>query len=392
MDEKTKNIKELKSKEIEDKIIHLRRDFHMYPELAYEEFRTSRRVREELEKLNIEYEIIEHNMIIGRIKGGKSGKRLGIRADMDALPMDEESNVEYKSKVPGIMHSCGHDAHTAMLLGTAAILNEIKDSLFGEVFLIFQSAEEVAGGVEEISKYIDSIGGINQLISIHVWADLPSKHISIESGCRMAGGIFWEVELEGIGGHGSRPDRAKDPVKAACEIFLRTAALPATTFDAFEPCIVSPTVINGGNALNIIPDKANVGGTIRYFSYTAGDFMTEKINNIAESIAKSYEIKANTKFYGHVSPTINQEEAVSLGKEVANNIDGLIIDPFEPICACDCFGDLLKKYPGMYCYLGIYNEDKGTIHPQHSNKYDIDEDVLRLGYEFFAKYTASYLI
>jgi len=380
-----------RAEEIETDVIELRRDFHMHPETAYQEVRTSARVCEELDKLGIPYVRIEHNMVIATITGGAAGKQIGIRADMDALPMQEESEVPYASKTSGAMHSCGHDGHTAMLLGVGRLLNEVKESLHGTVKLIFQSAEEVGGGVPEIISHLDQCGGLDRLIAIHLWADIDAGRISVEPGGRMAGGILFDVTVHGSGGHGSRPDKTHDPIKPACEILLQLAAIPGSRFDILQPCVVSPAMIQGGTTYNIIPDTAHIKGTIRYFSYEAGEVLSQLASSIVENTAKAYGVTADIQYSGHVLPIVNQEEAAELGKTVVKKIDGLEAFAFEPICACDCFGDLLHKYPGVYCYLGVRNAEKNCIYPQHHNKYNIDESVLKNGCAYLAQYAYDFL-
>lgn len=380
-----------RARELEDGVIQLRREFHMHPETAYQEVRTSARVCEELDKLGIPYVRIEHNMVIATIEGAAAGKTIGIRADMDALPMQEESGLPYASQVPGVMHSCGHDGHTAMLLGVGRLLWEVREYLHGTVKLIFQSAEEVGGGVPEIVRHLDACGGLDRLTAIHLWADIDAGQISVEPGGRMAGGILFDVTVHGKGGHGSRPDKARDPIKPACEILLQLAAIPGSRFDILQPCVVSPAMVQGGTTYNIIPDTASIKGTIRYFSYEAGDVLSELAAAVVENTARAYGVTAEIRYSGHVLPIVNEEEAAALGKQVVQKIDGLESFAFEPICACDCFGDLLHKYPGVYCYLGVRNPEKNCVYPQHHNCYNIDERVLKTGCAYLAQYACDFL-
>lgn len=380
-----------RAREIEDYVIDLRRDFHMHPETAYQEVRTSERVCEELDKLGIPYVRIEHNMVVATIEGAAGGKTIGIRADMDALPMQEESSLPYVSQTPGAMHSCGHDGHTAMLLGVGRLLQEAREHLRGTVKLIFQSAEEVGGGVPEIIRHLDSCGGLDRLTAIHLWADIDAGLISVEPGGRMAGGILFDVTVHGKGGHGSRPDKAKDPIKPACEILLQLAAIPGSRFDILQPCVISPAMVQGGTTYNIIPDTASIKGTIRYFSYEAGDVLTKLAAEVVEHTARAYGVTAEIQYSGQVLPIVNAEDAAALGKRTVQKIDGLETFAFEPICACDCFGDLLQRYPGVYCYLGVRNPEKDCVYPQHHNRYNIDESVLKTGCAYLAQYTHDFL-
>ena len=330
-------------------------------------------------------------MVIATIKGAYEGKTIGIRADMDALPMDEMTDLPYKSQNDGVMHSCGHDGHTAVLIGVANLLNKAKDNLKGTVKLIFQSAEEIGGGVKEIVSHINSTGGLDRIIALHLWADIDSGLISVEPGGRMAGGILFDVNVKGKGSHGSRPDKAKDPIKPACEILLQLAGAPTSRYNILEPCIISPAMVSGGTTYNIIPDTAHIKGTIRYFSYEAGDALVKIADDIVEHTAKAYGVEAEILYSGHVAPIVNLKEAADLGKEVVKKIDGLESFPFEPICACDCYGDLLKEFTGVYCYLGIRNEEKGCIYPQHHSMYNIDEAALKKGCAFLSQYAFDFL-
>ena len=219
-----------------DFLVETRRDIHRHPEPSTQEFRTRELVIRELRRIGItEIRTYFNTGVAAVIRGGRPGRTIGIRADMDALPMQEESSLPYVSQTPGAMHSCGHDGHTAMLLGVGRLLQEAREHLRGTVKLIFQSAEEVGGGVPEIIRHLDSCGGLDRLTAIHLWADIDAGLISVEPGGRMAGGILFDVTVHGKGGHGSRPDKAKDPIKPACEILLQLAAIPGSLAWSVRP-------------------------------------------------------------------------------------------------------------------------------------------------------------
>jgi pyruvate, orthophosphate dikinase len=231
----------------EQYVIDMRREFHENPELSHHEERTVRRIREELDKLGIPNITVGHNNVIGTLEGGKPGKKIAIRADIDALPVAEANEVPYKSKVEGVMHACGHDGHAAMLLGTAHVLSEIRDQLCGTVYLCFQVAEEIGAGADEIVAYLGSIGGVDQAIGTHLAGGDPAGVINLPDGPMMAGALGFEITVKGVGGHGSRPDRAVDPVKPACDIVLKIAMIPAQYHNPFDTCVVSPCQITAGN-------------------------------------------------------------------------------------------------------------------------------------------------
>lgn len=269
----------------EQYVIDMRREFHENPELSHHEERTVRRIREELDKLGIPNITVGHNNVIGTLEGGKPGKKIAIRADIDALPVAEANEVPYKSKVEGVMHACGHDGHAAMLLGTAHVLSEIRDQLCGTVYLCFQVAEEIGAGADEIVAYLGSIGGVDQAIGTHLAGGDPAGVINLPDGPMMAGALGFEITVKGVGGHGSRPDRAVDPVKPACDIVLKIAMIPAQYHNPFDTCVVSPCQITAGNKNNIIPETAFIAGNIRFFKYGDGDKIFAKIKEVAENTA-----------------------------------------------------------------------------------------------------------
>lgn len=385
------NLKQL-SQKYEDYIIEMRREFHKYPELSFKEVRTAQRIREELKKIGIPFVSIEPNIVIATIDSGKEGKTIAIRGDIDALPMQEDSDIEYKSEYDGVMHSCGHDAHAAMLLGLARMLNDIKDELQGKVLLVFQSAEEVGGGYKEIIQYFNENSKPDRLIATHVWSNIESGKISVEPGPRMAGGAGWRIDITGRGGHGSRPDQSIDPIKPACDIVLKVSSIPVNFVSVLDQCVVHVGAIHGGTTIgNIIPNSAEIIGGYRYFTKESGEKVFKLIKQISEGVGQTYGVDVKVTHTGGIGPVINDEEAVKMAKEVVTEIEGLELDAYEPICASDCYGEILKEFPGFYCYLGVGNKEKGIVYAQHHPKYNIDEDSLKLGCEFMAKYALNFL-
>ena len=380
-----------KAKEYEDYIINLRRDFHMNPELSYEEFRTSQKVCDELKGMGIPYVRLENNCVVGRISGSQKGKKIAIRADMDALPIVEENDRPYISKNIGVMHACGHDGHTAMLLGAAKLLIDIKDKLNGEVFLCFQSAEEVGGGAHEIIEYLEEQGGVDEVIAAHLWADIPSGNISVVEGPRMAAGSTFTIEVIGRGGHGSRPDLAIDPIKPASNIILAISSIPTNRYKTIEPLVVHVGKIEAGTMGNIFPQKAIIDGGIRSFSEYGENQARHFIKEIAENGAKIYGATANVIFKDGVPVVYNHRESVKKAEKVLEKLGTFKLDEFEPICASENYGFFLQKYKGFLAFIGIRNEEKGIVYGQHHPKFDIDEYVLSKGSEFFAQYAHDFL-
>lgn len=377
--------------QVEPYVVEMRREFHMYPEISYQEERTSARIQEELQRMGIPYEVLPDRSVIGVIEGMETGKTLALRADIDALPMPEETDLPYRSKNEGIMHSCGHDAHGAMLLGIAKILQQFKNELKGTVKLVFHVAEEIGGGYEEILKYFENTGGIDRIIATHVWADMDAGTIAIDYGARMAGACNLDIKVTGRGGHGSRPDQSISPIIPLCDIIMKLPYVPQYFHNALEASIVSVGMIHAGTVPNTIPDFGQARGGMRFFDMETKETLINYVRNITENTARAYGAEGCAEFVGGIAPVINDKETVDFGRMIVDGMDNLTLESFEQICASDCYGMLLQKYPGCYCFLGIRNEKKGIIHKQHSVKYDIDEDVMKLNCEFMSKYALEYL-
>lgn len=391
MYERAKSMTEELVRQNEPYIIKMRREFHMYPELSLMEKRTISRIQEELAAMDIPYVVLDDGSVIGTIEGKEKGKVLAIRGDIDALAMQEENDLPYKSKNEGVMHACGHDAHAAVLLGVAKTLLSLKNEFKGTVKLVFHVGEEIGKGYEEILKHFKEIGGVDRIIATHVWVGLDVGTASVEPGPRMAGSHRFRIEVTGRGGHGSRPDQSISPIFPLCDIVMKLPFVAQYFHNAMETSIVSVGMINAGTMSNIIPDTASADGGVRFFSWDTQKDIENHMRRLSENIAAAYGAKAELIVFNAIAPVVNDEETVKLAKETLEETDGLRLVPFEQICASDCYGMLLQEYPGCYCYIGIRNEEKGIVHPQHSVKYDIDEDVMKPNCEFLSKYALKYL-
>ncbi len=384
-----------KAEQLREHIVTLRRDFHRHPELSFEEERTSQRVCEELDKLGIPYVRLEKNCVVGTITGGKAGdasRVLAIRADMDALPVPEEADVPYKSERPGLMHACGHDGHTAMLLGAAALLKQAQPNLAGTVKLCFQSAEEVGGGGALMTEYLKSIGGVDRAIAAHVWSEMPTGTIAVDPGPRMASTDRFIIRVEGSGGHGSRPDLCIDPIKPLCQIILNISALPVNRVSTLAHSVVHVGKVEAGALGNVFPQRAEALGGFRAFSDATRKQLRELIPQVARDTAAAWGATAEVEYLPGNAPMVNNdEEAVQLAKDVLQETGLFEPRGFEPICASEDFGHFLNAFGGFMCFIGIRNEEKGLIYTQHHPKFQIDEDVLHRGAAFFAAYADAFL-
>lgn len=372
-----------------DEIIAFRRDLHEYPELSGQEIRTSGRIAEELDKLAIPYVIDEKRNVIGKLSGGKPGKRIAIRADFDALPIQENTGLPYASKVPGCMHACGHDAHAAGLLGTAKVLSALREELSGTVYFCFQMGEEVCEGAREIVTYLENEGGVDIAVSIHMASNSPVENFYYAVGPMMAGAVTWELKIKGNGGHGSSPWRCVDPIKPLCECLLRLTALSANRITPFEPYIISPCMIHSGTADNIIPNEASAAGTVRFYSSQRLEEITAVMESTAKGIAASYGAEAELFVGDPCMPVVNDAASVEMAGQVWSEL-GFSSHTRAPMAGSDNFGEFLEKYKGFYCFSGAALPDDQDRNG-HTPEYAIDESAIIANTAFLSAFSYRFL-
>jgi amidohydrolase len=372
-------------------LVDLRREIHAHPELSLEEKATSERVARELDEMGIQVVRLADHCVVGILRGGREGRRLAIRADMDALPIVEETSAPYRSQKQGVMHACGHDAHTAMLLGAARLLIGRQAQLAGRIFFCFQSGEEIGRGADVILEYLESQGGVDQAIAAHVWAEIPMGRISVVKGARMAAVDAFDIEVVGRGGHGSRPDLCIDPIKPAAQMLLALSAIPTNRTKSTDPLVIHIGKFEAGTLRNIFPQSAFLYGGIRYFSENARQNAHRLIRETCEHIAEAYGAKVKIEFIHGAPAVMNNSEAVARAEKVIGEMDRLELDTFEPICASENFAFFLEKYPGFMAFIGIQNKAKGLDCVHHHPHFELDEDALPLGVEFFTRYAIDYL-
>ena len=385
------NIKNLIEKNM-DYIVEMRREFHRYPELSCKEERTSQRICEELGKMGIFCTVVGNRNVVGIINPGSKGKRIAIRGDIDALPVTEETGLPFASENPGVMHACGHDGHAAILLGIGKSLQEIAGQIPGSVFLCFQIAEEIGKGADEIVRYLKENGGVDQVISTHLMSYIPLGGITIPDGPVASGFCLFNIKVRGVGGHGSRPHLAVNPLMPAAEILLKIAAIPANRHNPFDTCVVSPCAINGGNKSNIIPETAEIIGSIRSFKYGDAEKIIEDMKVIAENTAKSYGASAEvTTPKGFAAPAINNNEAAAQGRALAAELGLNVIVPEYPNIGSDNYADFLEAFPGFYCFVGSMKGGENISNNHHHPKFDIDESSLKTAAGFMTEYAVRFI-
>jgi len=376
-------------------IIEQRRYFHRHPELSGCEKNTAAAICRQLESLGIPYERLHTCFgVVGRIDGKYPGRTIALRADTDALPVQEETDCSYASENDGVMHACGHDAHTAMLLGAARVLSEIREELHGTVLLLFQPGEENGGGAPDMVAYLKEHGGADQIIGLHIWSTVPAGEILLIPKTVFSGACAIFLHIAGRGGHGARPDLTNDPIKAACDLVLQITSIPSNYHSLFRQCVISICTFHSGIRGNIVPDSADLTGSIRYFQPDDLKILTGLINKKIRGIELIHDVTVDfTMKNDGVPPVVNNEESIRRARAIVKNVGGLAVSSqTDPICAGDNMAKLLACWPGFYGVLGAGNPDIGASAPQHSAKYRIDESVLRKGTEFMVQYAIDYLI
>lgn len=377
--------------ENKDYVINLRRYFHENPELSWKEVNTSKRIQKELDEMGIPYEIVKDIGVIGHIKGKGEGKRLGIRADIDALPVKEETGLSFASKNEGVMHACGHDAHISILLGTAKILNDLKDEFNGEILIIFQPAEEYIqdSGAKYLSQ-VPEIKSLDRIIGLHIWGDIDSGSASLNEGPIMASADTFDIYIKGISGHGASPNKAIDPIIAGSMVVNALQTIVSRENDPLEPQVISVTAFNSGNSKNVIPENAHLKGTTRSFNNDLRSKYKSEMQRVLEGVAITTRTKIELDYHDGTPATVNEKESTEMGIEVAKEVfkDGFIED-YPQLMGGEDFAKYLLNIPGCFLLLGGAGK-KGKI-AQHNEKFDIDEDALKLGVEYFVKYAIKYL-
>ena len=380
------------AKKYEEYVIALREEFHRHPELSDQEVWTSGRICEELDKMGIPYTRVAGTNVVGLIDTGRPGKTIAFRGDIDALPVHEEADVPFKSEIDGLMHACGHDSHAAMVLGAARILNDHKDELSGKIYVCFQKGEEVGIGARDIVEYLKEQGGVDKAFGLHIAANVPTGFISLTEGPSMAGACNWQVVVKGKGGHGSMPYASIDPIKPLAEILLRITSLLVNRMDTLEPIVVSPCYFHAGTADNIIPETAEMRGTIRYFKEEALDRTLELVEQISRDIAASYDATATLTYVrGKTIPVDNDAASIVAAREVVENIDGLTAIQAPKLMGSDNFADFVHAFPGFYCFMGAgFDGPDGNL-PNHHPRFTLDEKAFRLGVEFLTGCAVKFL-
>lgn len=370
-----------KAEEIKELIISYRRDFHRNPELGYEERRTSEAIKEFLDREGIEHFETAGTGICALIRGN-GGRTVAIRADMDALPIQDAKTCEYASLNPGKMHACGHDAHTAMLMGAARILNGMKETLNGNVALLFEPAEETTGGARVMIKEgVLEKAQIEAVIGLHVDENLDSGKIGLKKGVVNAASNPFTIRIKGKGGHGARPEATVDPVVIASSVVMNLQTIVSRELTPTVPSVLTIGTINGGTAQNIIPEEVVLSGIIRTMTTEHREYVKRRLVEIAEGVAVSMRGSCQVEIEESYPCLYNDDGMLELLKESAAEQLGAqsVIDLDKPSLGVESFAYFSMERPSVFYFLGCRNEEKGITHPAHSSKFDIDEECMAAG-------------
>ena len=369
---------------IKNTIIETRRDLHKHPELSFKEFRTSKIVSEKLEKFGFEVQTnIGKTGVIGVLKGKYKGKTIAMRADMDALPIQETSDVPYKSINDGIMHACGHDAHVAILLGAAEILSKKINQINGNIKFIFQPAEEGFGGAQYM---IDdgAIDDVDEIYGLHVWNYQKAGTVGIKSGPVMAAADKFTISIKGIGGHGAAPQGTVDATIVASYLIQSLQTIVSRNVNPLESTVITIGQINGGNNFNIIADKIILKGTARAYTQKNRNLIKKRMHEMCKGVGQTFGAKIQLNYKDGYPPVINDNNITNNVKKAANKIIPRgIVSPYLSMGGED-FSYFANKVPGCFFFLGSLPDSKEMMStPQHCSHYDIDEDVMLIGSSIF---------
>jgi carboxypeptidase Ss1 len=368
----------------ENEMIRTRRTIHQRPELAYHEEETAKLVVEKLESFGIKVKPrVGGTGVLGILEGGKKGKVVALRADMDALPIEETTDVEFKSKLKGVMHACGHDTHVAMLLGAARLLANHRNELHGTVKFLFQPAEENGGRGGALPMIEDGVmrdPKVDFVFGLHIDSNRRSGEIGVKEGAIMAAPDTFRVRIIGKGGHGSAPHKTVDPIYVAAQVILALQGVSSRMIDPMRPFVISVGAVHSGTKENIIPDEALLDGTIRTLDEATRKRAKAMVREVTKGVCRAFGARAEVEFEKDAYPvTVNDAKATKDAVRIFKRIPSMRVRKIEAMLGGEDFSRFLQKAPGTFYFLGTRNPTKGCVYPAHSSKFKIDEDVLKFG-------------
>lgn len=380
---------------LQPQLVADRRYLHRHPELSFQEHHTMQYVSKRLDDMGISHRThIAQTGILAEIKGKGPGKCLLIRADMDALPIDEKNEVSYVSENQGIMHACGHDAHTAIALGACALLQKFRDHWCGTVKIAFQPGEETTGGADPMIKEgVLESPAVDACVALHVDPDLDAGTIRTNAGAMYASPDDFYITIHGRGGHGAEPQLAVDPIVIAGQLICQLQTIVSRSIDPFDEAVVTIGSVHGGNATNVIPDSVTLSGTARALNEPMRDHLASQIEQLTKHICAAYGAEYEYQFVKLYPPLINDPDIAVMLFDSAVHCHGekSCIFGGRPTMAGEDFAYFAKAVPSAIFKLGCRNEKKGITAPIHNPRFDIDEDCLSTGAAVFTDFALRFL-
>ncbi|SFS66156.1 M20 metallopeptidase family protein [Marininema halotolerans] len=376
------------------KMVQLRREFHQAPELSFCEENTPRRVAEILQQLGFHVRTnVGGRGVVGILEGGKPGKTVALRADMDALPIqDEKEDCPYRSRVPGVMHACGHDGHTASLLGVAEILAEIREEIAGRFVLLFQHAEEVVPGGAQAMIADHALDGVDAIYGVHLWTPFPYGIIGLREGRLMAAADSFHIEVIGKGGHGGLPHTTTDAIVAASHLIVNLQSIISRRLNPLQSGVISVGHVHGGKAYNIIAERCVIDGTVRSFDPDIRQMLKEQIERTTKQTCEMVGAQCEIQYDWGYPPVVNDgTEAKRMIKVAQSMIGDKNTWEISPLMAGEDFSYYLHKIPGCFAMVGAGNEEKGYTYPHHHPRFNFDERVMKTSAELLIRSGIDYL-
>lgn len=378
-------------------MVALRRDLHEHPELAFEEVRTSGIVAQRLRSLGLEVQTgVAKTGVVGLLRGGASkagAKTIAIRADMDALPIHEQNDIDYRSTIDGKMHACGHDGHTSIALAVADILSKRRDELTGNVKFVFQPAEEMIGGAEPMIKE-GAMEGVDGIIGLHLISDYPVGRVGVRAGSIFASADKFVVTIKGKGGHAAMPEASVDPIVIGAYIITALQTLISRETSPFSPAVITIGRMIAGTAFNIIPETAELQGTMRAFSKEHREKLVRRITEVASGVASAMGATCHIEFIDGCPPCVNDAAMTEVVHKAAVEAvgDGKVDDGDVVLTTgSDDMACFLNAVPGCYFIVGANNAAKGADYPHHHPHFNVDEDAMPVGVEVLTRAALEFL-
>jgi len=382
MEDRIKNL----VRQSKDKVVTLRRYFRAYPELSGQEVNTQGKIIEELSSYGLAPRKVASTGVLADLCGRPGEEVVAVRADMDALPVEDLVERPYRSVRQGVCHACGHDGHMAMLLGAAEVLTKLKDDFSGSVRFLFQPSEEVIPGGAPSMVAEGVLEGVKAIIGLHLWQPLPVGYVGLTAGRMMAAPDEFVITVKGRGGHGSMPHQTIDPILVGAQLVLALNTVVSRRMDPLEPAVLSLGMFRAGEVFNVIPDQAVLKGTVRSFDSRVRDQIFSSIEQITQGICAAQGAEFTLeKVYGH-PPLINNSQIAGVMAQAAKVVVGADkVLSIQPVMSGEDFSFYLEEIPGAFAFVGVGNKDKNIVYPHHHPQFDMDEEALCYGVEVMVR-------